>query len=199
MKHIVLDLGGVLIELDWERRISNLLGDNFDRQAVLQLWQDSKATTLLESGKISFDDFASQFKQECHIDASIDKIKAEFMLFVKEAYPGVDTLLRGIKAQGYGLSLLSNTNQPHFEHLSANNDFFNDFDQLFLSYKMGMMKPSASIYQTLIDKLDCQAEEITFFDDGEKNIAAAQALGIQAYRVDGPYDIAKQLNLTIDS
>lgn len=193
MKQIILDLGGVLIQLDWERRVGNLLGKDFDRQAVLQLWHDSNTVNDLETGKISFDQFAGQFKQEFNIDASIETVKDEFIQFVQNAYVDTEALLLKIKEKGYGLSLLSNTSEPHFEYLYQRNDFFHYFDQLFLSYKMGMMKPSPAIYQHVISQLNCQASDCYFFDDGINNVNAAIACGMQAFQVNSPAEVILQL------
>lgn len=195
MKQIILDLGGVLIQLDWERRVGNLLGQDFDRQAVLQVWHDSGAVNALETGRISFEDFAKQFKQEFSIDASIELIKSEFLQFVQSPYPGVDELLTSIKNKGYGLSLLSNTSQPHFEYLHGKYDFFKHFDQLFLSYKIGIMKPAKSIYQCVVNELHCDAKSCYFFDDGLKNIESAIECGLNAFQVNSPADVAKHLEL----
>jgi hypothetical protein len=48
----------------------------------------------------------------------------------------------------------------------------------FTSYELGLLKPDTKIYQTLIDKLQTTPEQILFIDDKEKNIAAAQQIGI---------------------
>jgi len=48
----------------------------------------------------------------------------------------------------------------------------------FTSYDLGLLKPDPKIYQALIDKLQTSPAQILFIDDKEKNIAAAQEIGI---------------------
>ena len=37
----------------------------------------------------------------------------------------------------------------------------------------------------MIDALDCEADNIIFFDDNQKNVNGAKQLGIDAYQVTG--------------
>ena len=60
-----------------------------------------------------------------------------------------------------------------------------NFDYIFLSYEMKCIKPSKDIYKQVIDRLKCEADEIIFFDDNEKNVNGAKLLGINAYQVTG--------------
>ena len=60
-----------------------------------------------------------------------------------------------------------------------------NFDYLFLSYEIKCIKPSNDIYLQVIDALDCEADNIIFFDDNQKNVNGAKQLGINAYQVTG--------------
>lgn len=89
----------------------------------------------------------------------------------------------------YHLSLLSNTNPVHYERLRDRYNFFDYFDQLFLSYKIGLIKPSPAIFEHLLTTLNAPADRVAFFDDGARNVEAARTLGIHAYRVDSPAEV----------
>jgi putative hydrolase of the HAD superfamily len=60
------------------------------------------------------------------------------------------------------------------------------FDWVFYSHEMGLAKPSAAIYQQLLQELDTQPSRVLFFDDLLANVQGAAALGIQAVQVTGP-------------
>lgn len=51
---------------------------------------------------------------------------------------------------------------------------------VFCSFELGLLKPDAKIYQTVLERLNCKAEEVIFVDDKQKNTAAAAELGIHA-------------------
>ena len=50
---------------------------------------------------------------------------------------------------------------------------------------MKCIKPSSDIYLQVIDVLDCEADNIIFFDDNQRNVNGAKQLGINAYQVTG--------------
>ena len=57
------------------------------------------------------------------------------------------------------------------------------FDDLFLSFELGMAKPDPQVFHTLIDKCGVVPSETLFLDDGAKNIEVADKLGFKTYFV----------------
>ncbi|MEB3252396.1 MAG: HAD family phosphatase [Cyanobacteriota bacterium] len=186
--HVVLDMGGVLVELQWQQRMERLLQRSLPMDQLHHLWVTALSTVDFESGRTDFDQFAQAFLQEFAVDSTPDQLKAEFLEIVQGPLPNCETMLATLQSS-YHLSLLSNTNVAHYEKLRRHYDFFNYFDQLFLSYELGMMKPSPAIFEHVITALGTTPEKVAFFDDGARNVAAARSLGIQAHRVDGPEQI----------
>lgn len=186
--HIVLDMGGVLVELQWRERMEGLLGRPLPIQELHHLWVTASSTVDFESGRTDFDQFTAAFLQEFDLNLEAAIFQREFLELVQEPLPRCQRVLQDMKAR-FHLSLLSNTNPAHYEKLSRRYDFFNTFDQLFLSYQLGHMKPSAAIFEHVITHLNTPADTIAFFDDGARNVEAANALGINAFRVDSPDDV----------
>jgi putative hydrolase of the HAD superfamily len=186
--HIVLDMGGVLVELQWRQRMERLLQRSLPMDQLHHLWVTALSTVDFESGRTSFDQFAQAFLQEFGVDSTPEQLKAEFLEIVQAPLPNCEAMLATLQAD-YHLSLLSNTNVAHYEKLRRDYNFFDYFDQLFLSYELGMMKPSPTIFEHVITALDIAPAKVAFFDDGARNVEAAKGLGIQAHRVDGPDQI----------
>jgi glucose-1-phosphatase len=186
--HIVSDMGGVLVELQWQERVEKLLNRPLSIHELHHLWVSASSTVDFESGRTNFDQFTTAFLQEFALDISPDSLKHEFLELVQAPLPHCEQVLIDLKGQ-YHLSLLSNTNPAHYGKLSDRYDFFAHFDELFLSYKLGMMKPGAEIFEYVLQKLAVAPETVAFFDDGSRNVEAARALGIQAFRVDSPDQI----------
>lgn len=70
--------------------------------------------------------------------------------------------------------------------LRDRHDFLDYFDQIFLAYKFGTIKPSAAIFEHLLTNLKTSAGTVAFFDGGARNVEAARPLDIYAYRVESP-------------
>ena len=186
--HIVLDMGGVLVDLQWQERIEKLLKRPVPIHELHHLWVSASSTVDFESGRTDFDQFTTAFLQEFSLDVAPDVLKHEFLELVQAPLPHCEQVLTDLKGQ-YHLSLLSNTNPAHYGKLSDRYDFFTYFDELFLSYKIGIMKPSHEIFEYVLKTLGVAPEAVAFFDDGSRNVEAARALGIQAFRVDSPDEI----------
>lgn len=52
------------------------------------------------------------------------------------------------------------------------------FHSIFRSYVEGYRKPDNEAYRNMLHKINAEAQECIFVDDSEKNIEAAQSLGI---------------------
>ena len=89
-----------------------------------------------------------------------------------------------LKNKGYKVGLLSNLRLMDYKRYEEQIKKIN-FDYLFLSYEIKCIKPSSDIYLQVIDALDCEADNIIFFDDNQKNVNGAKQLGINAYQVTG--------------
>ena len=69
-------------------------------------------------------------------------------------------------------------------------DYFDDF---FLSYKMGMSKPSPEIFSKVAEGLGINPCEALFIDDSQANVDAAAKLGFQTMCVEPYTDFSDKL------
>jgi HAD superfamily hydrolase (TIGR01509 family) len=103
---------------------------------------------------------------------------------VRDPVAGCDAALQQLKDAGHSLAILSNTNPAHLAELQPRCAFFESFDHAFFSYQIGIMKPDPAIYHHVLTATNTAPTDAWFFDDGQRNITAAAALGINAIRVD---------------
>ncbi len=107
--------------------------------------------------------------------AQLDKVdlggwartNADMLAFVEEQ-----------KLAGVRLALLSNA--PHvqadaFEQVA----WTAGFDHVFVSARLGMVKPDRAIFEHVLEELGARPEDVTFVDDRAANIEAAAELGIR--------------------
>ena len=139
----------------------------------------------IEEGKISAEQFRAKLSELIGKEVTYEECKFAWLGYRQDVPLRNLDILRKLKAQGYKLILLSNTN-PFMMSWGLSGEFDGNgnslesyFDSLYLSYKLGVMKPNKKIFQYIIDNEKIQPGESLFIDDGERNINAARLLGFK--------------------
>lgn len=152
---------------------------------------DSQEADQVYRGIINDDVFFEYIKNICGSDRSTEELKELYTKNKGGIYLETMDVIRELKESGNGVYLLSNLKQIDYDFLKENIDL-GLFDELFLSYQLGMSKPHEDIFEYVIDTLG--TNEFYFFDDSSKNIVVAKSLGIDAHQTTGE-DIRKCLRL----
>ena len=104
----------------------------------------------------------------------------------------------------FRLFLLSNTDAIHIDHFeqregaSFYGDFYQCFEKVYFSYEMGMRKPDAEIYTTLINRHELSPKRTLFVDDKKENTDVAKALGLHVWNLQvGKEDVIELLDKKI--
>lgn len=99
--------------------------------------------------------------------------------------PGMLELVSQLKAQGYGLHLLSNASLRFYQY---QNRFpvMKMMDSVHISASMRLIKPDPKIYQRVLEEQGLQPEACLLIDDLKDNIQGAQACGIHGYQFSTP-------------
>ena len=139
----------------------------------------------IEEGKISAEQFRAKLSELIGKEVTYEECKFAWLGYRQDVPLRNLDILRKLKVQGYKLILLSNTN-PFMMSWGLSGEFDGNgnslesyFDSLYLSYKLGVMKPNKKIFQYIIDNEKIQPGESLFIDDGERNINAARLLGFK--------------------
>lgn len=187
IKNLIVDFGGVLIDLDRQRCLENFKTLGLpDVEHTLDLYHQQDFFQNYEKGLITSADFRNIIREKIGkdvADASIDSAWNSFLVRVP-AYK-LDLLLELRK--NYVVYLLSNTNEIHWEwsckHVFPYKAFRVEdyFERIFLSYEMKMAKPNADIFQKVLDVASLDPKETFFIDDAEANCRMAEMLGISTY------------------
>ena len=193
IKGLLIDMGGVLVNLKWQENVQKMLGQAVNPNDIHRQWISSRAVLEFESGRINFEEFHSQINDEFQQQHNFEDFHHLFMNIIDGPKAGAREELETLKDQ-FQLCLLSNTSDIHIQEIKKNYGILNHFQELFLSYEMGCMKPESEIYLQSIKKMNLKPEEVAFFDDGQINVDAASQLGMQAYLVHSPQEITKICN-----
>ena len=190
-KNLIFDLGGVLLDITPEATLAALkalgvgerfLTDGFNlRNEMLQ---------GLECGFVAPEQMYVALAESMGVECSPEACKR-----IKDAWCAmlgdfaVEKLrcLRDLRARGYRVFLLSNTNAIHWEVIdeklraAEGRECADYFDGVYLSFEMHACKPDAAIFEQLLAAEGIDATEAIFFDDSRDNCAAAASLGIAAH------------------
>lgn len=187
IRNLIVDFGGVLIDLDRQRCIENFsrLGVP-DTEVMLDVCHQQGIFLQYEKGMISSAEFRDAIRGRMEnpaTDADIDAAWNSFLVGIP-VYK-LDLLLK--LRERYVVYLLSNTNDIHWrwscEHAFRYRAFRAEdfFEKIFLSYEMKLSKPDVVIYRKVLDETGINPEETLFIDDSAANCRAAETLGISTY------------------
>ena len=183
--NVVFDFGGVVAPADLGIVIDRFKALGFENvEEYLNLVRQHGIFGDFETGLIDKEGFRSGVSKEAGREVSIEECRHAYMGFFSTVPERNLDLFRKLRAEGYRLSLLSNTNPFVMEwalskafdgHGHSLDDYL---DSIYASYEMKVMKPDARIFRMMLESEKAVPSQVLFIDDGPKNVAAAKALGI---------------------
>lgn len=163
-----------VIDVLGESMINNDLWNEFD----LGIMKDEE---IVESFKNKLPEYANE----------IDEFWKNPKDLVKEFYYA-GPLVKGLKAAGYNVYLLSNYPKKMYELHWPAFSFINDIDGMVVSSIEKVIKPDRKIYEILLDRYNLEAAETCFIDDREVNVEAAEQVGITGIVFKGYDDLLER-------
>jgi putative hydrolase of the HAD superfamily len=191
---LIFDLGGVIVPLDFARGYSIIEGlCPYRANEIPARISSTDLVRRFELGQVEPDVF---FRELC----GLLSLRVDYGQF-REVWSSIfvpgpllpDSLFADLKARGYRLVLLSNTNSIHYEMACDRYSPLRYFDDAVLSYEVGSMKPAPEIYAAAIEKAGCAPEECFFTDDLSMHVEAARRAGIDAVQFVSPEQLMQEL------
>jgi putative hydrolase of the HAD superfamily len=187
IKNIVFDFGGVIVDTNMAGAINKFKEIGIDAiEEFLDPYRQKGIFRKIEDGSISREEF---YVEICRLTGTnidrkdIDQGWLDFLMPVEQERLDYILTLR----EKYKLLLLSNTNDiimswatsEKFSPAGKPLDYY--FDELYVSYKMGCMKPDAEIFNKMIRSAQINPSETFFIDDSDANITTAKKLGFKTF------------------
>ena len=183
MKFFVFDLGGVLSVPMVSKKLYEQIKWKVSYEEFLDKFNNSEESIKVHKGEISTKEFFEYLKRYMDYNITLEEFKNIYVNNNKFFNDTIE-IIKKLKNLGYKVYLLSNLKEIDYEKFIKHFDI-SIFDELFLSFKLGMLKPNDDIYQYVINKLNTKPENIYFFDDNKENVDGAIKNGINAYQVTG--------------
>ncbi len=188
IKTIIFDFGGVIMTIDQNAALARLKEMGMENaEKTLDPYTQTGIFGELEEGKINADEFQSAFGLLLGRKLTFDDCQHFWLAYRKDVPRRNLAILKHLRSEGYRLVLLSNTN-PFMMKWALSGNFDGEghslqdyFDSLYLSYKLGVMKPNPEFFKKVIAAEKINPEEALFVDDGKRNVEAAEKLGLHTF------------------
>lgn len=200
IKNIIFDLGGVLLDLDFEAPLLAFQKFNRDGQiANLRQFLTDPVFIGFETGDVSPSEFRNRVRQLLsNTSLSDGELDNAWCSMLRKVPAEKVTLLQKLSGK-YRLFLYSNTNAIHIPHFTL--EFYTQhqinweslFEKTFYSHEINDRKPLFSGYLKVLSMSGINPGETLFVDDLEQNIVSASQSGMKVLHYTPGEDLQKKL------
>ncbi len=192
IKHLIFDLGGVIINLDTTLTIKSFASLTGKSEEYIADFSTSHPIFhQYEKGEVSNEEFRKVIRSITEKELSDESIDHAWNAMILDLPKERILLLESLKKY-FDIYLLSNTNTIHMRRVNELRLEGNitEFDQLFnkdyYSHIMGKRKPDSNVFEQVIDENDLDPQNSLFLDDNFSNIEGATRVGLQTLHVTSP-------------
>lgn len=185
IKHIVFDIGLVLIHWDPERPYRRLIPDEARRRWFLETVCTPAWNKEQDRGRTWADaeaELIAQYPEEAEL---IRAYRANWTEMVPHTLEGTPQILEALVAAGHDVTMLTNFNQETYQ-LARERFAVLDLPRgVTVSGEVGLLKPDRAIYDHHVRTFALEPGATLFFDDSPANVEGAIAAGWQARHFTG--------------
>lgn len=186
ISNIIFDLGGVLINLDYDATRKSFLDLGVkDFDAIYSQAQQNGLFDALDKGEITSREFRDAIRKHIDHPVSDKEIDTAWDAMLLDVPKEKLELLTALKPR-YRTFLLSNTNEIHIANFSSylqrtygTPDFTPYFERWYYSCYIRMRKPDPAIFNYVLHENSLRAEETLFIDDSCQHIEGAKHCGLK--------------------
>ena len=188
----IFDSGGVLHEsIRTSEVIARALGT--DKSTMSEIWKAHlDKLSLGQIDEATFWDLAHQDFGVRLPSPNEQLLEQGFVPPKAGPTPAVFAVVHRLRALGLRLATIA----PHARALRYNG-VYSGFDEVVLSFEVGLQKPDPVIYQLTLDRLGVTADQAIFIDDLEQNVEAASRLGMHGILFTGAPDLESILKIML--
>ena len=194
VRALLFDLGGVVIEIDFDRMLRHWLPHSQLTLAQMrERLQADEPYRRHERGEIDSAPYMVHLSEVFALDADIETVTAGWNAILVDEIPVVLDLIERLRPK-LPCYAFSNTSAVHHAEWGMRFPRVNAaFERLFLSFELGLRKPDLAAFEAVAKAIDSDPASILFFDDTEENVLGARRAGLDAVLVTNPDDIAEAL------
>jgi glucose-1-phosphatase len=180
---VLLDMGGVLVELGGERPFLEMIGGDVGADEMWRRWLASPSVRAHETGRLDSRAFAEEAVREFGLDVGPAEFLEHFTSWLVGPFEGAHDLLDAL-GERHRTAILTNLSAVHWP-IAESYGLFHRVERVVASYRVGAIKPDRDFFEIALDEVGAAAGEAVFFDDNIVNVEGARACGIEAHLVRG--------------
>lgn len=190
IKNIIFDLGGVIIDLDYNRTFAAFR--KLGAANINAIYTQSKQDDLFdqyEIGKISSEVFRAALQKKLSIRVNLKEFDDAWNAMLLDIPQKRLDFIKRLK-NDYKIFLFSNTNEIHLKEVfnicqrqNGFNSFKDYFDKEYYSNIFGKRKPDPAAFSLILTENKLTASETLFVDDSMQHILGAEEAGLHTMHI----------------
>lgn len=194
-KAVLFDLGGVVVDVDFERALAHWEGrSRLAPEHLRERFGVDEPYEHHETGAIDAQAYFAHLREHLQLEGDAAFIhegwNSIFAGEIAETVRLIDAIRPRVRCWA-----LSNTNAVHLAHMQQQYPaLLARFEKVFVSHEIGHRKPHPRAFEHVVQAIGVAPGEILFFDDLPENVEAARRSGLQAVLVRGPADVRQALH-----
>ncbi len=185
IKTVVFDMGGVVIDLCYERAVKRFKEIGIpDIETMLDPYVQRDCFKQLEAGSISPEEYCETLSKRYGKTFTREEIEYAWLGLVSGVSQYKLDYIQSLRGH-YKVYLLSNTNPYVFgwalsdKFSEAGRGIGSYFDKMYVSYMLGTMKPDPAFFEHMIKDSGLVPAETLFVDDSAHNCEVGRSFGLQ--------------------
>ena len=192
-KNIVFDFGGVLLDWNPHYLYDPYFGDVEKAEWFLTHICTYEWNAQHDNGKPIAEGTAELIALHPEWEKEIRMYYDEFMKMMGGQIPGMEELVKKLKANGQRVFGLSNWSVETFALVRPVYPVLDLMEDMVISGVEKVMKPDHRIFELALDRFGIKVEETVFIDDNPNNVKAANELGIHGILFQSREQLEKEL------
>lgn len=193
IRHIVFDIGKVLIHYDPHLVFSRFIPDETERNWFFENVCTHDWNVEQDRGRSWEDAEALAIKTHPGHEENIRNFRRYWHEMVPHAYEDSVALMKRLIDKGYDVTMLTNWAKDTFKEAQARFPFLAWPRGVTVSGEIGLIKPDREIYEVHARNFGLEPAASLFIDDSLKNVEAARAAGWQAVLFEGAEKLEEDL------
>ncbi len=193
IRHIVFDIGRVLIHYDPEIPYRRLIPDDAQRRWFLENVCTGDWNIEQDRGRRWEDAEALLIAEHPQEEENIRGFRRHWHEMVPYAYDDSVAMLETLIDAGHDVTMLTNFAADTFAEARERYTFLNRPRGVTVSGEVRLLKPDRAIYDIHVESFGLEPAATLFIDDSEKNVEGARDAGWQAVHFSGAEKLRSDL------
>ncbi|MBO0902792.1 HAD family hydrolase [Jiella sonneratiae] len=193
-KHVVFDIGRVLIHYDPHLGLEEVIPDEAERRFFLAEVCTHEWNLEQDRGRPWAEAEAEAIARHPDRADQIRSFRRNWSKMVPHAYDDSVGLMLGLIEAGVDVTMLTNFAPDTFVEARAKFPFLDRPRGVTVSGEVREIKPDRAIYDLHVERFGLDPSASLFIDDSQKNVDGARAAGWQAVLFVSPGQLARDLS-----